>query len=362
VRIGDLLLERRALSATELDLALDEQRRAGGRLCSLLISRGAIEFDDGARALADQLGVPCALAKHLAHRDPTVAHLIPAELGRASCALPLGRTSGGALIVAVRDPAPALRSALEQAARIDVMMVVAPASRLEHLIAASYGATPHDEFDVEVESAVDLPISPGQPPLPDLAMLDPDSIRASLSSLDDERVAKDHSQSAMPLLSSPGLRVRSTLPPVAPTLDATCAALERATTREAATDLALAFVAGRWLSGLVLAIRGPCALGYRGHAIEGAIELELPLDATPVLQNAVATRAPVTQPPGPQDRLGRALRAPSALTAVPIVVAGEVIAVLATGDTIHMADAKAPNDLARLGEALGAAYDRIRRG
>ena len=84
MRIGELLLERRALRPSELALALEEQARSGRRLCSLLISRGAIEFDDGARALGDQQGVPCALAKHLANRDPAVAGLIPAELGRAS--------------------------------------------------------------------------------------------------------------------------------------------------------------------------------------------------------------------------------------------------------------------------------------
>src|SRR5262249_41481145 len=150
VRIGDLLLERGAVRQTELQLALDEQaRNAGRRLCSLLITRGAIDFDEASRALGDQRGVPCALAKHLAHRDPAIAEMIPPELGRASHALPIGRTSGGALIVAVRDPSPVLRATLEVAARSDVMLVVTPATRLEHLIAASYGAS-DDEFDVEL--------------------------------------------------------------------------------------------------------------------------------------------------------------------------------------------------------------------
>src|SRR5260221_14172142 len=102
MRIGDMLLDRRAVRPSDLALALEEQARTGRRLCSLLISRGAIDFDDAARALGDQRNVPCALAKHLVSRDPAVATVISPELGRAWHALPIGRTPGGALIVAVR--------------------------------------------------------------------------------------------------------------------------------------------------------------------------------------------------------------------------------------------------------------------
>jgi hypothetical protein len=208
MRIGERLLEQGILRQSDLARAIDEQKRVGCRLCSLLIASGAIEFDDAARALADHRGVPCALAKHLANRDPELATLIPAELGRASCALPIGRTSNGTLIVAVRDPARALLETLRQTTRMEVTMVVAPATRLEHLIAASYGASPEDEFDVDMSSSVELrppppppprrpPPPPPQPPEPDLSMLDTDSVRLALSDLDDARVSKDPTQSGI---------------------------------------------------------------------------------------------------------------------------------------------------------------------
>ena len=359
MRIGELLLERRALRQSELALALEEQARSGRRLCSLLISRGAIEFDDGARALGDLKGVPCALAKHLANRDPAVASLIPAELGRASGALPIGRTTGGALIVAVRDPAPGLLATLQAASESEVMMVITPATRLEHLIAASYGASP-DEFDIEIDSAVDLSPMPPEPPGPDI--LDPDSIRLALSDLDDERVAKDPNAASA---SGPHIRIRSTLPPVAPTIAATRMSLANATSREAATDLAMAFVAGRWMSALVVAVRQTSAIGYRGHGIDGVTELELPLDVPSTIQRVVTTKQLSTSVLSSiaQDRLVRALRMPSTIAAAPVLVATQVVAVIATGDSIHgIADTAAPGELGLLAIALGEAYDRIRRG
>ena len=43
--------------------------------------------------------------------------------------------------------------------------------------------------------------------------------------------------------------------------------LEKATTREAATDLVLSYIATRWSAGLVLAVRDKAAIGYRGHGV-----------------------------------------------------------------------------------------------
>src|SRR5690606_15372426 len=127
-------------------------------------ARGLVDFDDASRALGEQMGVPCALAKHLAGRDASLASLIPPELGRASCALPIGRTSQGAVIVCVRDPAPAVLAALRQATSAEIMMVVAPAMRLEHLVNEAYGAPPTEEFDIDFSTGLeDNPMSP--PPL-----------------------------------------------------------------------------------------------------------------------------------------------------------------------------------------------------
>lgn len=359
VRIGELLQTKGLVRASDLQAALDEQLRAPHhRLCSLLISRGAVEFDDAARALAEQRGVPCALGKHLANRDVALASLLLADFGRASGALPIGRTSGGALIVAARDPNPALRGSLEKLLKAEVTLVIAPATRLDHLIAASYGAPDHAEFDIDLDSAVDLP---PVPPPPDVDLLDPDSVRMALSDLDDARVSRDPSQSG--LLTIGGVSGAFKLPNAAPTLPATFAALEKVATREAASDLAMSYIAGRWRSGAIVIVRDETAIGYRGHGIADLAELHLPLRLPSTIARALQTKklAQTSQPSPAQDQLLRVFHAP-AVNVAPVFVGDDLVAALATGDAIHgTTDTTAASDLVQLARALGAAYDRIRR-
>jgi len=380
VRIGDLLVAKGLVRASDLARALEDQPRSGRRLCSLLVTHGVLDFDDAARALGEQRSCPCALAKHLANRDAALTALISAEMGRVSNVLPIGRTSNGTLIVAARDPAPALRATLEKLLGA-VTLVITPATRLEQLIATSYGAAPHDEFDIDLDSAVDLeplwpeaPAAAMSPPPADVDMLDPDSMRMALSDLDDERVVKDPTQSGLLQVNAKGsgatVKMNRTntsgafrLPDAAPSIEATKLALEHVGTRDAASDLAMSFVAGRWRSGAIVVIREGTAIGYRGHGIADLAELRLPLRLASTVQRAIeAKRLANSSPPSPaQDQLVRVLRA-SAIVAAPVVVGEEVLAVIATGESIHgAADAAAAAELGQLAQALGAAYDRIRR-
>ncbi len=396
-------MTRAGLAPDEIGRALDEQARNGGRLCSLLISRGAIDFDIGAVALGDQRGAPCALAKHLANRDVAAADLIPAELGRKFLALPIGRTSTGALAVAVRDPDPAVRAALQATTGSEIALLITPATRLERLIAGIYGGSP-EEFEVDLDSRVDVPSlapipasnplhstvsppasappapaptpappPPALPPLPDVDLLNPDTLRYALSSLDDTRVAKDHDQASgmlaslqnksMQTKSMLNNRQRSVLPPAAPTVSMSRTALARAETRNAATEAAMAFISGRWRSAIILALRDAVAIGYRGHGVGDVSELELPLDAPSVIARAVATQqvSTATLSPGTLDPLARSLQMPTTLAAAPVLVGSNTIAIIAVGDSIHgTADTSATEELGALAIALGEAYDRIR--
>ncbi len=365
VRIGDLLVTLGLVRPGDVASALASGHR--GRLCSILISQGLLEFDAAARALGEQRGVPAAFDRHLANRDLAIAKVLPSDFGRASCALPIGRTSGGATIVAARDPDHALRTSLERLLGA-VTLVITPATRLERLVAEAYGEAPGDELDVVFDSSVEIP---RMPPLPDVDMLDPDSIRMALSSLDDVRVAKDPTQSGLiqmnTLTSSPGIKLQQpgrALPRAAPTIAATIEGLERATTRDDATDLAMGFIAGRWLAGAIVVVREDTAVGYRGHGIADLAELHLPLRLPSTVARAIATQQVATvRPPSPaQDQLARVLRA-QLIVAAPVVVDDHAIAVLVTGDSIHgPADTDAVNELGRLAYALGEAWDRIRRG
>lgn len=381
MRIGELLVEQRKLRPSELTRAIAD-KPADKRLASFLIARGLVEFDDASRALGEQRGVPCALTKHLAGRDEALANLIPAELGRASWALPIGRTSKGAIIVCVRDPAPALLSSLRQATKAEVTMVIAPANRLEHLVLSAYGAAPNEEFDVDFSTTGmgENPIAPRMPPKADMDVLDPASVRLALTDLDDIRVDKDPTQSGqIPKFGASG----STLPP--PTVPATPAmgrtsrartadpratrpmsisamsvGLEHTTSREGATDLVLAYVATRWRSGLVLAIRDKNAMGYRGHGVSMPELVSVPLAIPSTVARAVETRAASTEVPasGAQEALSRALGSPRSMAAAPVLVGGQAVAAIVVGDPFD-GPSQAGGELAQLAEALGSAYQRI---
>jgi hypothetical protein len=429
MRIGELLIEQGKLRANDLTRALAD-KPADRRTGSYLIAKGLVEFDDVARALGELKGVPCALSKHLAGRDPDLAKLIPAELGRASCVLPIGRSSRGAIIVCARDPAPALLRTVEQAIKGLVLMVIAPATRLEHLVAEAYGKASADELDIDFDLANELPaptpsrvtrgpletppmpfdrvdpaslglaIDPSQiavgtepprpfvradtpaplPPLPDMGALDPESIRLSLTDLDDVRVTKDPQQSGqIPILGrtvtappqQPPAKPTTTPPPLRSlpakpkpmTIDDLRASLDGAANRGEATDVAVSYIAQRWVAGLVLAIRDRTAIGYRGHRVTAPESVTVSLGSPSTVQRAVQTRVVSVETPNGvgQSALAHALNGARAPAAAPIVVDGQAVAVIAVADPIEGPDARdaAAADLAILAEALGTAYRRI---
>jgi hypothetical protein len=424
MRIGELLIEQRKLRASDLTRSLAD-KPGDKRLASFLIAKGLVEFDDASRALGEQRGFACALSKHLAGRDPALAKLIPAELGRGSCVLPIGKSSKGSVIVCVRDPAPALLRTLEQAIKSDILMVIAPSARLEQLVAEAYGVASTEELDIDFDLAHDLPAPtpsrvtrgplptppmpfqrvdalhqfpradtpPPLPPLPDMDALDPESIRLSLTDLDDVRVTKDPAQSGQipkagsntlppanksltappPLSALAAGTVTSTRsisdskPPVAAkpkmSLETMSHGLESATTREAATDLVLSFIATRWSAGLVLAIRDKAAIGYRGHGVVAPESVTVSLGSPSTVQRAVQTRFVSIEAPNGvgQSALVHALNKPQAPAAAPIMVGGQPVAVIAVSDPLEGPQARdiAAADLALLAEALGSAYKRI---
>lgn len=137
--------------------------------------------------------------------------------------------------------------------------------------------------------------------------------------------------------------------------------LEQATTREAATDVALSYVATRWLSGLVLAIRDKAAIGYRGHGVASPETVTVSLGSPSTVQRAVQTKfVSIESPAGVgQSALTHALNRPKTPAAAPIIVGGQPVAVIAVSDPLDGPQEIAAADLAMLAEALGSAYKRI---
>ncbi len=98
---GQLLVERGAVSAAQLEEALERQGEIGERLGEVLVRMGLLAREHVAAALAEQLGLshaPGPLAP-----DPSLASLLPETVARRARAAPLAR-GGRWLRVAMADP------------------------------------------------------------------------------------------------------------------------------------------------------------------------------------------------------------------------------------------------------------------
>jgi hypothetical protein len=228
--VGELLLQRGWIGEVDLALALADLPIAKKRTCSLLVVRGVLEPDHAAMALAELLGCVAALTKHLQNRDRALAKILPANIARHHCALPLGRMRDGEIVLCLRDPKPHSQAAFERLLQAPVLITVAAAHELEPLVEMAYDTIvpperhglhlhipepplPPPELaagtfragDGIVDESVDVEIS-GATSMPEL----PEEF--SLVDLDDAGVSRDFSQVA-PI----DARGRSTLPPLTTT-------------------------------------------------------------------------------------------------------------------------------------------------
>src|SRR5690349_20521383 len=102
VRIGELLLKEKRISAEQLQEALNYQRTNGGKLGANLIKLGFVKDEEITTLLSKQYGVPSiALAQF--EIDPAVIKLVPAETAQKYQIVPLSR-SGATLTIAMTDP------------------------------------------------------------------------------------------------------------------------------------------------------------------------------------------------------------------------------------------------------------------
>src|SRR5687768_13175734 len=102
VRIGELLLKEKRITAEQLQEALNYQRQNGGKLGLNLIKLGFVKDEEVTALLSRQYGVPSiALAEF--EIDPAVVKLVPAETAQKYQIVPLSR-AGSTLTIAMTDP------------------------------------------------------------------------------------------------------------------------------------------------------------------------------------------------------------------------------------------------------------------
>jgi type IV pilus assembly protein PilB len=102
VRIGELLLKEKRITAEQLQDALTYQRQNGGKLGANLVKLGYIQDDEITALLSKQYGVP-SISLGQFEIDPAVIKLVPGETARKYQIVPLSR-SGATLTIAMTDP------------------------------------------------------------------------------------------------------------------------------------------------------------------------------------------------------------------------------------------------------------------
>jgi type IV pilus assembly protein PilB len=102
VRIGELLLKEKRISAEQLQEALNYQRTSGGKLGANLVKLGYVKDEEITALLSKQYGVP-SIALNQFEIDPAVIKLVPAETARKYQIVPLSR-AGATLTIAMTDP------------------------------------------------------------------------------------------------------------------------------------------------------------------------------------------------------------------------------------------------------------------
>src|SRR5206468_4594530 len=102
VRIGELLLKEKRITADQLQQALNHQKAQGGKLGFNLVKLGFVKDEEITALLSKQYGVPSINLKQF-ELDPAVTKLIPADTAHKYQIVPLSR-SGATLTIAMTDP------------------------------------------------------------------------------------------------------------------------------------------------------------------------------------------------------------------------------------------------------------------
>jgi len=102
VRIGELLLKEKRITADQLQQALTHQKAQGGKLGFNLVKLGFVKDEEITALLSKQYGVPSINLAQF-EIDPAVIKLIPADTAQKYQIVPLSR-AGATLTIAMTDP------------------------------------------------------------------------------------------------------------------------------------------------------------------------------------------------------------------------------------------------------------------
>ncbi|MFN0178462.1 MAG: type IV-A pilus assembly ATPase PilB [Gemmatimonadales bacterium] len=143
-RLGEILLSENLLTREQLGAALAEQKSSGHRLGYVLVKMGVMPEVEITKVLARQHRMPAVDLSRF-EVDAKILKLIPSDVARKHCVLPLKR-EGRTLTVAMADPTDhGLLQDLKFITRFDLFPVLAGEYTLRSLIEKYYDANDNQQ-------------------------------------------------------------------------------------------------------------------------------------------------------------------------------------------------------------------------
>ncbi|KAA0255259.1 MAG: type IV-A pilus assembly ATPase PilB [Acidobacteria bacterium] len=140
VKLGELLLKAKLITADQLQEALKTQKDSGIKLGEALVKLGFVTEEDITETLSAQFGVPSINLSHF-EIDPNVLKLVPADVARKYNILPVNKT-GATLTIAMADPTNVFAmDDIKFMTSYNVEPVVASELALQSAIDRHYGAS-----------------------------------------------------------------------------------------------------------------------------------------------------------------------------------------------------------------------------
>jgi type IV pilus assembly protein PilB len=103
LQLGDLLVQRRLITPEDLQRALEEQRKSGGRLGEVLLRLEVIDDSTLTNILAEHLSIERINLEDLTTIDTRIARMLPEAIAKRFSLVAVGEEDGK-LVVAMADP------------------------------------------------------------------------------------------------------------------------------------------------------------------------------------------------------------------------------------------------------------------
>jgi Type II secretion system (T2SS), protein E, N-terminal domain len=340
MKLGEMLVRDGRLTEAELAAALSYQARDGGRLGTVLVEHDLVDLEAITVYLGLELGIPIATGAMLERAKRAAVRLLaPAQAFKHKC-VPLV-VQDRQLIAAIEDPHDfASLESLTAITGYRVLPRVAPELRIYYYIERYYGVARPARFlkfgdsprgrDSAIDTGLPAPPLPGLPPVPASPIAAPgpgprlDSVNIPrlkrfddsealeleaedlIDTLDaDDAAPAEAAPSATPLQPSAPVAMRpATTPPITPQpipADVALRELAQATDRNRIVEVLLGHAAALFDAAVVFTVRENFAFGWRAIGeLPGYANVEhllIPLDATSVVQSAIAAEGNVFHGP-----------------------------------------------------------------